>query len=82
MAFLVGAALVTPMWCTASGVVGGSSETVCSSIIGLTWSGSGVYNPPLEARNLAIAVGIGAGTVALITTWLVLTIRQNGRDVR
>ena len=82
VAFLVGTALLTPMWCTASGVVGGSSATVCSSIIGLTWSGSGVYNPPPEARNLAIAVGLAAGAVALIATWMVLTVRQNGRGVR
>jgi hypothetical protein len=82
VAFLAGTALVIPMWCTASGVPGGGSATVCSSIIGMTWSGSGVYNPPPEARNLAIAVGIGAGAVALITTWLVLTLRQKGRGVR
>jgi hypothetical protein len=82
VAFLVGTALVTPMWCSASGVAGGSSETVCTSLIGLTWSGSGVYNPPPEARNLAIGVGLVAGAVALVTTWTVLSVRRNSHGIR
>ena len=82
VALLVGTALVTPMWCTASGVVGGSSETMCTSLIGLTWSGGGVYNPPPEARNLAIGVGLVAGAAALVTTWTVLSLRRNARGVR
>jgi hypothetical protein len=81
VAFLAGTALVMPMRCTASGVVGGSSETVCTSLIGMTWSASGVYNPPPEARNLAIGVGLVGGAVAAITTWTVLTFRQKGRGV-
>lgn len=46
VAFLIGTAPAIPMWYTASGPAAGKYETVCSSLIGLTWSGSGTSNPP------------------------------------
>jgi len=78
-AFLVGTALVVPMSCTALGTVGGSSVTICSSLVGLTWSGSGAFNPPPEASELAIRVGLVAGATVAAATWSLLTIRQRHR---
>ena len=63
---------VVPFRCTAVAQIGGPSETVCTSLIGLTWSGPSIYNPPPEARVLALATGLVVGIVASVGTlaWL------------
>ena len=74
--FVIGAVLVVPLYCVATSEVGGGSTTVCSSIIGPTWSGSGIYNPPPEAFNLALRDGLAAGAVAAAATWAWLSLRR------
>lgn len=44
---------VAPMYCTATQAVGGAARTTCSSLTGITYSGSGTYNPSLEPANQA-----------------------------
>ena len=79
VAFTLGVILVVPLYCTATAGVGGVSHTVCSSILGPTWSGSGVYNPPPEAFALALRAGLAAGVVAAIVTLTWLTLRRRER---
>jgi len=38
---------VAPLYCSASSPIGGTTTTVCSSLIGLRYSGEGSYNPSL-----------------------------------
>jgi hypothetical protein len=78
-AFLVGVIAVIPMTCTATEAIGGASYTVCTSLVGPTWSGSGLYNPPPEAFQLALAVGLAAAALALIATFGWLTVRRRGQ---
>ena len=52
IAYNVGYWAVVPLYCTATEVVGGTSTTACSSLIGIRYSGSGIYNPSLEPANL------------------------------
>lgn len=44
---------VAPLYCTATEAVGGTSTTTCSSLIGIGYSGSGIYNPSLDPANQA-----------------------------
>lgn len=67
-AFIVGFLAVAPFWCGANAVEpGGSSTTVCSSLIGITYTGTGSYNPSLlpgvyaGLAFAAIAVSLAAG---------------------
>lgn len=78
-AFMVGAIAVIPMTCTATEAIGGASYTVCTSLVGPTWSGAGVYNPPPEALTLALTVGIATGVATAIATFAWLTARGRGR---
>ena len=85
LAFILGVVLFVPLSCTATADAGQISKTVCTSILGPTWSGSGLYNPPPEAFALALRVGLGAGVVAAIVTFVWLTVRRQrprgaGRD--
>jgi hypothetical protein len=76
IAFVIGAVLVVPLYCVATSDVAGVSTTVCSSILGPTWSGSGLYNPPPEAFDLALRDGLAAGAVAAVATWAWLSLRH------
>jgi hypothetical protein len=76
IAFVIGAVLVVPLYCVATSDVGGISTTVCSSIIGPTWSGSGLYNPPPEAFDLALRDAVTAGAIAAVATWVWLGLRR------
>jgi hypothetical protein len=76
VAFILGVVLFIPLSCTATGEVGQISSTVCTSILGPTWSGSGLYNPPPEAFALAFRAGVGAGVGAAIATFVWLTLRR------
>jgi hypothetical protein len=78
LVFILGVVLFIPLSCTATGEVGQISNTVCTSILGSTWSGSGLYNPPPEAFALAFRAGVGAGAVAAIATLVGLTLRRSG----
>jgi hypothetical protein len=74
LAFNLGVILVIPMYCTATSEAGGVSHTVCSSLLGLTWSGSGLYNPPPEAFAVAIRTGLAVAAVAALATFASLTL--------
>jgi hypothetical protein len=57
-AFVLGYVLIAPLGCTTSGsahVAAGSSlsHTSCTNLLGLNYSGEGVYNPPLLPAFLA-----------------------------
>lgn len=65
---------IAPSVCTATQTIGaanagggsGESTTVCSSLIGITYRGTGIYNPSLEPANQAALVA------AVLTFVLVL----------
>lgn len=79
VAFVIGTALMIPLSCSATSEVGGISSTVCTSIFGPTWSGTGLYNPPPEAFALAFRVGTAAavGAAAATLAWLTFRERAN-----
>ncbi|MGZ8652050.1 MAG: hypothetical protein ACXWX5_07730 [Actinomycetota bacterium] len=68
--FTVGYILVAPLGCTSSGGAPGStSHTVCSNIVGIDYSGAGIYHPSLLPGLLvgilaAVAFALGARWVA------------------
>jgi hypothetical protein len=65
--FEVGFVLYAPLVCTATGSVGGPTETVCATILGPEYRGVGYYNPSLEpARAVGAVVGIVAAAAALV----------------
>ena len=54
---------VAPFFCTASSMVGSTATTVCPSLIGLRYTGEGIYNPSLMP---AVWVGLTfAGLMAI-----------------
>lgn len=53
IAYNVGYWAVAPLYCTATEAAGGASTTTCSSLIGIGYSGSGIYNPSLDPANQA-----------------------------
>lgn len=72
-AYMVGFSLVTPWGCTATSTVGveGSPPTdtltVCSSVLGVTYSGPGIYDPP---REPAIEAGLVLAAVVFVIVLL------------
>jgi Na+(H+)/acetate symporter ActP len=64
--FTVGYILVAPLGCTSSGGAPGSiSHTVCTNILGIDYSGTGVYDPSLLPgliAGLVVAVLFAIGT--------------------
>lgn len=78
IAFVVAVVLAIPFSCTATAVIGEPSTTICTSILGQTWSGTGTYNPPPEAFDGAVRTGAVAGLIAAVATlgWLTLRHRQ------
>ncbi len=71
LGFNVGYLAVAPFICQATGAPDGSSATECSSIIGIHYTGTGIYNPSLLPgvyAGLAIAV-ITAVVVAASIWW-------------
>lgn len=71
IAYNVGYWAVAPLYCTATEAAGGTSTTTCSSLIGIGYSGSGIYNPSLDPANqaglvlAAIAFVVGLAAVLL-----------------
>ncbi len=63
VAFDIGYLAVAPFGCTATGIVGGVSSTVCSSLGGIHYAGAGTYNPSLLP---ALIVGLGCAGIAAI----------------
>ena len=67
--FTLGYILVAPLGCTTSG--GGTnavSHTVCSNILGINYSGTGIYNPSLLP---GVIVGLVMAVLfANVTLWL------------
>jgi len=79
VAYNVGYWAVAPLYCTATEAVGSPSTTVCSSVLGINYSGSGLYNPSLDPANMAGLLLAGVvfvgGLVAIILK------RHSERDV-
>jgi hypothetical protein len=72
LAFLAAA----PFYCAARSTVGSTSTTVCSSLIGLRYTGEGDYNPSLMP---AVWVGL---TFAAVTALAVLAFLLSTRRTR
>ncbi len=76
---------VAPWMCTATQTVGagnpagglGESTTVCSNLIGITYRGTGTYNPSLEPAN-QVALVVAVATFLLLPIVLV-ALRQAER---
>jgi hypothetical protein len=77
--FVVVVVLLVPLTCVATSDRAGASQTVCSSILGPTWSGTGLYNPPPEAFTIPAQLGTVAGLAVAAATVVWLTIRR-GRE--
>ena len=68
IAYNLGYWAVAPFTCVAGSATSSASTTVCSSLIGLRYSGEGIYNP-----SLLPALGVGllaAGLTALVAVVL------------
>ena len=71
VAYNVGWWAVAPFYCTAAAVaVGGTSTTTCSSLIGIGYSGTGIYNPSLDPANQAGLLSAAVAFVVVLTTML------------
>jgi hypothetical protein len=63
-AFLIGFVGVAPMSCAATAVIPGEvSTTVCSSLFGLRYTGTGIYNPSLLP---GVYAGLALAGIALL----------------
>jgi hypothetical protein len=80
-AFVVTVALLIPLSCEATSESGGGSSTVCRSIAGPTWSGTGLYNPPREAYQMPVRAGALIAIGAALATLAWLTIRRRAGDL-
>ncbi len=67
---------VAPFSCSASETVGGTSHTVCSSLIGLRFEGEGSYNPSLIPAALA---GLLFAALVLVVAFALLWWNRRGR---
>jgi hypothetical protein len=63
---VAGYVLVAPLGCTATGTSTGASFTTCRNLVGISYSGSGLYNPSLLPALLA---GLAMGVLAAGLTW-------------
>ncbi len=79
-AFALGYVLVAPLGCTSTAisVTGGAqpavSHTTCTNILGIDYSGTGIYNPSLVPALLA---GVAAGGIgALVTRFVIVRLRR------
>ena len=67
---------VAPLSCTATDAVGGASQTVCSSLVGVHYEGQGVYNPSLAP---AIDAALISAALILVVSLAVLMWNRRGR---
>jgi hypothetical protein len=78
-AFVLGYLLVAPLGCTSKtmAVMAGSpaapSHTTCTNILGIDYSGTGIYNPSLVP---ALVVAAAAGAVGALATRFLLRRRR------
>ena len=79
VAYNVGYWAVAPLYCTATEKVGGPSTTTCSSVLGINYSGSGLYNPSLDPANAA-GLLLAALTFVVVLVAIIAK-RRFGRDV-
>jgi peptidoglycan/LPS O-acetylase OafA/YrhL len=79
VAYNAGYWAVAPLYCTATEAVGGPSTTTCSSVLGINYSGSGIYNPSLDPANIA---GLLLAAVAFVVVLVaIISKRRSERDV-
>jgi hypothetical protein len=67
LVFVAGYVLTAPLGCTSTAVTpgGGVPYTTCTNLVGIHYSGRGLYNPPLLPALLAgVAAGVGAALLA------------------
>jgi hypothetical protein len=69
---------VAPLSCTATEAVGGASTTTCSWLIGIDYSGSGMFNPSLDLAN---QVGLVVAALVFVLAVVIILLRP-GRRVR
>ena len=71
IAFYVGYLAIAPFTCNATAPAGGGSTTICSSLLGIRYSGTGTYNPSLLPGQIAgvVLAGVTASVVAGILWW-------------
>jgi hypothetical protein len=78
-AFVLGYILIAPLSCTstAMAVTAGSpvavSHTTCTNILGIDYSGTGIYNPSLVPAGFA---GVAAGAAGVLSTRFLLRRRR------
>ena len=68
---------LAPLSCTATEAVGETSSTTCSSILGIGYSGTGIYNPSLDPANQA---GLFLATITFVV--VLGTLSWRGRRAR
>jgi hypothetical protein len=68
---------VAPFYCTASSTVGRTATTVCSSLIGLRYTGEGIYNPSLMP---AVWVGLTFAGLTAIAVLVFLLWKRRTRS--
>lgn len=64
--FVLGYVLVAPLGCsTSSTLPGGAARTTCSNVLGIDYSGTGVYTPSLFP---ALMAGLAAAAIGVVVT--------------
>jgi hypothetical protein len=76
VAYNVGYWAVAPLYCTATEAVGGPSTTTCSSVLGINYSGSGLYNPSLDPANMA---GLLLAAVAFVVALAAIILKRRSK---
>ena len=78
-AFVLGYLLVAPLGCTSrtmavtTGSPAAASHTTCTNILGIDYSGTGIYNPSLVP---AVLTGVAAGAAGALATRFLLRRRR------
>jgi len=75
--FVVGYVLVAPLGCstTSATLPGEAGRTTCSNVVGIDYSGTGVYNPSLYP---ALMAGLAVAAIGVVVTRQI-TRRRGGR---
>lgn len=78
--FMLGYVLFVPLYCSAAArTPGGSTETVCGSILGPEYHAPNTENPP---NDLALRVGAVVGVVGAVVAFGGVSLAQNRRRSR